>query len=46
VVIEANNFFEIAAACHLFASDVVTKLLKAEGAGTAAAAGSPQAPER
>jgi hypothetical protein len=46
VVIEANDFFEIAMACHLFASDVATKLPKTEGAGTAAAPGSRHAPER
>lgn len=39
VVIDANDFFEIAMACHLFASDVATKLPKSEGAGAAAAPG-------
>ena len=46
MVIEASDVFEIAMACHLFASDVATKLPKAEGAGAAAAPGSPQTPER
>jgi hypothetical protein len=45
IVIDASEFFEIAMACHMFASDIATKLPKSEGTGVAAAPGSPEAPK-
>ena len=41
VVIRASDFFEIAMACHMFASDVATKLPRSNGARVAKSAAPP-----